>query len=141
MNEPRWLSRVQAEAIHEDQVREHGGLAGVRDENALESALARPINLFLHEKADLFALAAAYAHGIAKNHPFHDGNKRAAFVAADVFLKKNGHTFSMSEQEAVTVMVGLASSEISQEQFAEFIRTHSKAFTPDRSWLTRRRKR
>jgi len=134
MTEPRWLLRVQVEAIHEDLVREHGGLAGVRDESALESAIAKPINLFLHEKPDVHALAAAYAHGIAKNHPFFDGNKRTAFVIADVFLKLHGYAFSMSEQEAVPLVRGLASGEITQKQFAEFIRLNSKRIGPERDW-------
>ena len=140
MTEPHWLTRNQVETIHEDLVREHGGLPGVRDENALEAALARPINLFLHEKTDIHALAASYAHGIAKNHPFFDGNKRAAFVVADVFLKWNGYAFSMSEPEAIKAMVGLASSKISQQEFAEFIRLNSKKHVPERSWIKGRKR-
>lgn len=96
MKEPDWLSRTEVLAFHEEQLREHGGLAGVRDENALEGALARPSNLFHCEKPDLPALAAVYSHGIAKNHPFSDGNTRTALVCAAVFLGLNGIELTLS---------------------------------------------
>jgi len=138
MTEPHWLTRAQVEIIHDDLMIEHGGLPGVRNETALEATLARPINLFLHQKADIFDLAAAYAHGIVNNHPFYDGNKRTAFVVADVFLKSNGYAFSMSEPEAVRLMVGLASTEITQQEFAEHIRRNSKRVAAGRTWIKRR---
>jgi death-on-curing protein len=126
MIEPVWLSRAQIEAIHDDQLQQHGGLAGIRAPEGLESALARPLNLFLHEKTDLAALAAAYAHGIIKNHPFLDGNKRAAFAAAAVFLDINGLEITLTEPEATVMVLGLADGSITQKQFAELLRQHSR---------------
>ena len=113
-------------AFHEEQLREHSrGLGGVRDENALEGALARPPNLFHYEKPDYSALAAVYAHGIAKNHPFCDGNKRTAFVCAAVFLGLNGIELTLSEPRAIEMMLALASGKMSQEDFATLIRENS----------------
>jgi death-on-curing protein len=140
MMEPHWLTRAQVEIIHDDLMREHGGLPGLRNETALEATLARPINLFLHQKADIYDLAAAYAHGIVNNHPFFDGNKRTAFVVADVFLKRNCYAFAMSEPEAVRVMVALASTEITQQEFAEFIRKNCKKTVAERGWLKRHKR-
>lgn len=125
MKEPVWLSRAQIEAFHEDQLRQHGGLEGIRDENGLESAIARPLNVFLHEKCDLSDLAACYAHGIIKNHPFNDGNKRAAFASAAVFLDLNGVELTVSEQEAVVMVIGLADGSITQKQFSSLLRQHA----------------
>lgn len=125
MKEPVWLSRTEVLAFHEEQLREHGGLAGVRDENALEGALARPSNLFHYEKPDLAALAAVYAHGIAKNHPFCDGNKRTAFVCAAVFLGLNDVRLTFSEPRAVEMMLSLAAGKMSQEDVAQLIRANS----------------
>ena len=101
-------------------------MAGIRAPEGLESALARPLNLFLHEKTDLAALAAAYAHGIIKNHPFLDGNKRAAFAAAAVFLDINGLEITLTEPEATVMVLGLADGSITQKQFAELLRQHSR---------------
>ena len=126
MIEPVWLSRAQIEAIHDDQLQQHGGLAGIRAPEGLQSALARPLNLFLHEKTDLAALAATYAHGIIKNHPFLDGNKRAAFAAAAVFLDINGLEITLTEPEATVMILGLADGSITQKQFAELLRQHSR---------------
>ncbi|HEY3755915.1 MAG TPA: type II toxin-antitoxin system death-on-curing family toxin [Opitutaceae bacterium] len=126
MKEPIWLTREEVLAFHEEQLREHGGLAGVRDENALEGALARPRNLFLYEKPDLHALAATYAHGIAKNHPFNDGNKRAAFISAYVFLGLNGVELSLTETQAVEVMLALAAGKLDQNGFADCLRKNSE---------------
>jgi death-on-curing protein len=126
MTEPLWLSRTQVEAIHEDLLHEHGGLAGLRAPEGLESALARPINIFLHEKCDLADLAAAYAHGIVKNHPFNDGNKRTAFAVAAVFLDLNGLEITMSEQDATLMVLKLTDSSITQRKFAEYLRENSR---------------
>ena len=126
MSDPVWLTRVQVEAMRDAQMHEHGGLSGLGSPEALESALARPLNIFLHEQSDLADLAAAYAHGIIKNHPFNDGNKRAAFAAAAVFLDLNGIEITMSEQEATMMVLGLADSSISQKQFAALLRKHSR---------------
>jgi death on curing protein len=125
VKEPVWLSRTEVLAFHEEQLREHGGLAGVRDENALEGALARPSNLYPYEKPDLSALAAVYAHGIAKNHPFSDGNKRTAFVCAAVFLRLNGVELTLSEPRAIEMMLALAAGKMSQEDVANLIRENS----------------
>lgn len=127
MKEPIWLTREQVLAFHEEQLREHGGLAGVRDENALEGALARPAQLFHYAKGDVSSLAAAYAHGIAKNHPFNDGNKRAAFVGAYVFLGLNDVELTLSEPRAVEVMLALAAGEMSQEEFTDCLRKNTRS--------------
>jgi death-on-curing protein len=125
MTRPLWLLRVQVEAIHDHQLHEHGGLAGLQDPGALESALARPLNIFLHSKCDLADLAAAYAHGIVKNHPFVDGNKRIAFAVAAVFLDINRAEITMTEPEAALRMLELTDSSITEKQFADFLRTNS----------------
>lgn len=108
--EPRWLTRVGIEAIHADQIREHGGDFGLRDEDLLESALSRPRNRFHYEpeNCDVYALAASYAFGLAKNHPFVDGNKRVAFVAMALFLELNGHRLEAEEVEAAEIIDELA---------------------------------
>jgi death-on-curing protein len=125
VREPVWLTTGQVLAIQEEQLHEHGGLAGVRDENALEGALARPPILFHYEKAALPALAAAYAHGIAKSHPFCDGNKRAAFMCAYVFLGLNGLELTLTEPKAIEIMLALASGSMSQTAFADSIRKNT----------------
>jgi death-on-curing protein len=91
MKEPRWLSKGELLAVHERLLAEHGGLAGIRDAGLLSSAMGRPKNILAYEKSSLFDLAAAYAHGIAKNHAFNDGNKRTALMAPYIFLGKNGY--------------------------------------------------
>jgi death-on-curing protein len=128
VREPVWLTREEVLAFLEEQLREHGGLAGIRDETALEGALARPLNLFHYEKADLPALAAAYAHGIAKNHPFNDGNKRAAFISAYVFLGLNGLELTLAEPRAIEVMLALAAGNVNQNAFADCLRQNTRAF-------------
>lgn len=133
MREPVWLTREEVLAFHEEQLREHGGLAGVRDENALEGALARPQNLFHYEKADLPALAAAYAHGIAKNHPFSDGNKRTAFISAYVFLGLNGIDLALTEPKAIEVMLALAAGKLGQNAFADCLRQNMRATGHEKS--------
>jgi death on curing protein len=115
------------DAIHNDQLREHGGLPGVRDENVLESALARPQQKWHYEEgADLQGLAAAYAFGIVRNHPYRDGNKRMGFLAMVTFLGINAYTFEASDAEVVTTFVALAAGEVSEEQLADWIRTHTR---------------
>jgi death on curing protein len=125
VKEPVWLGRTEVLAFHEDQLRNHGALAGVRDDNALEGALARPQNLLHREKPDISAPAAVYAHGIAKNHPFGDGNKRTAFVCAAVFLGLNGIELTVSEPKAVEMMLALAAGKTSLEDVAKLIRENS----------------
>ena len=121
--EPRWVPRLVVEAVHVDQVREHGGLIGIRDENALESALARARQRWAYESdADLPRLAADYVFGICRNHPFRDGNKRAAFLAAVIFLGLNGLDVVAPEDEVVEKMLALAAGEVGEEEVAEWFR-------------------
>lgn len=111
------------DAIHQDVLVTHGGVPGLRDENALESALARPRQRLPYEPdVDLAALAAAYGYGLARNHPYHDGNKRVAFVVMAVFLGLNGFRFTAGEAEVVTTIVALASGELEEHTLAEWIR-------------------
>jgi death on curing protein len=117
------VTRRMLDAIHQAQLREHGGTAGVRDEGLLESALARPRHKFAYAKrADVATLAAAYAFGLAKNHGFVDGNKRVAFVAAYVFLGLNGYDLDATEPEVVTTMEGVAASRVSEAVLATWFR-------------------
>lgn len=123
--EPDWLDRLILEALHADQILEHGGSIGIRDVGILESALARARQKWHYEPAtDLAALAAAYAFGLAKNHPFIDGNKRAALVAAYTFLAINGLELEAPEPEAVAMIVGIADGSLSEEGLASWIRSH-----------------
>ncbi len=123
--EPDWLDRSIVEALHADQMLEHGGRIGIRDEGLLESALARPRQRWHHEPAtDLAALAAAYAFGLARSHPFLDGNKRAAFVAAYTFLAINGSELEAPEPEALAMILGTADGSLSEERLASWIRSH-----------------
>jgi death-on-curing protein len=123
--EPTWLDRPIVEALHADQILEHGGSLGIRDEGLLESALARPQQKWHHEPAtDLAILAAAYAFGIAKNHPFIDGNKRAALVATYTFLALNDFELEAPEPEAVTAILGTADGSLSEGDLASWIRSH-----------------
>ena len=124
--EPVWLNRVAIDAIHNEQVREHGGLPGLRDENALESALARPKQKWhYHNDADVATLAAAYGFGLAKNHPYRDGNKRIGFLALATFLGLNGYELQATDADVVTEIVALAAGEVSEAQLAEWVRGHS----------------
>lgn len=124
--EPRWVSRLVTDAIQTDVLLTHGGMPGLRDENALESALARPRQRLSYEpRSDLAALAAAYGHGLARNHPYNDGNKRVAFVVMAVFLGLNGLEFTASETEVVRVIVALASGELDEETLADWIRLNT----------------
>ena len=122
MTEPFWLSRQAIEIIHDEQLVEHGGAGGIRDAGLLESALARPRNLFAYGEADICALAAAYAAGIVRNHPFVDGNKRTGFLAAYSFLAVNGLELDAPEAEAVVMTLGLASGEMPEQGFAAWLR-------------------
>ena len=125
MKEPRWLNRVVIDAVHLDQLREHGGLPGVRDENALESALARARNKWEYsEDLDLADLAAAYGFGISSTHPYRDGNKRIAFLAMVVFLGLNGKTLETSETNVVATMLTLADNKLSEKKLARWVRDH-----------------
>lgn len=124
--EPKWISRVILDAIHEAQLREHGGSGGVRDEGLLESALNRPRNKFAYGETDLTVLAAAYAFGIAKNHGFLDGLKRSAFTAAALFLSINDMELDASEPEVVDAMNRLADGRLTEARFADWVREHTR---------------
>ncbi len=128
MREPRWVPRLVVEAVHFDQLREHGGLSGLHDESALEAALARPRNKWGYRpKLDLATLAAAYGFGLARNHPFHDGNKRVAFVTMVVFLELNGCQFSAPETEVVRIMTGVAAGTTSEAALARWLRASTRS--------------
>lgn len=124
--EPVWVPRIVVDAIHVDQIRAHGGLAGVRDENALESALARAHHRWSYEPtSDLPTLAAAYGFGLCQNHPFRDGNKRVAFVTMVVFLLLNGWEFDAPEAEVVTAMLALAEGKSKEADLAGWVRSRA----------------
>jgi death on curing protein len=125
--EPEWLSKALILAIHDEQLAEHGGGVGVRDEGLLEAALARPQNRFAYDAAaDLATLAAAYAFGLARDHPFVDGNKRTAFVAAELFLDLNGVVLTASDEECVLTMLRFAAGEIEEDAFAAWLRANAR---------------
>jgi death-on-curing protein len=126
--EPRWLSRVAVDAIHLEQLREHGGLPGVRDDHALESALARPQQQrHYDEQADVALLAAAYGFGLVQSHPYRDGNKRAGLLALATFLELNGQELTASDAEVVSEILALASGHVSENELADWIRQHTTA--------------
>jgi death on curing protein len=121
-DEPLWITYEQAIAIHGRQLRRFGGASGLRDEGMLRSALDRPINKWTSERAALPELAAAYAYGLAKNHAFVDGNKRIAFMAMMVFLRKNGVAFAPDPAQATKIILALAAGEVSEESLTRWIR-------------------
>jgi death-on-curing protein len=127
MSEPRWIDRRALELLHLESLAEHGGSPGLRDDNLLESALARPLNLFACDGAvDLARLAASYAFGIARNHPFVDDNKRAAFIAAGLFLALNGLRLTATQIDAYEKMMALAAGELDEAKLADWIRAGSR---------------
>ena len=117
-----WVSTEVAEAAHLEQIAEHGGGEGVRDARLLESAMARPQNLAAYGKPDTAELAAAYAYGIARNHPFVDGNKRTAAVVSETFLALNGYRLTASDAEVVVAFVALAPGELSEDELVDWFR-------------------
>ncbi len=125
MTEYKWLSREAIEIMHAEQLAEHGGLAGLKDENALEAALARPLNKAAYGESDLFALAAAYLYGIVRNHPFSDGNKRTGYLAAFTFLYINGYLIEADNGMIVTFVLGVAAGEIDEDGATRFLRDFS----------------
>ena len=121
MIEPNWVLNEIAIAVHQMLIAEHGGSLGIRDEGLLESALTRPRQVFFYEaEATIFDLAASYGFGLAKNHPFIDGNKRAALSIAAIFLEINGYTFDAPEPEAVVVIEKLAAGNLSEKELAKW---------------------
>lgn len=119
-----WLTREVLVAVHEEQLAEHGGAAGLRDEGLFESALARPRQLANYGEPDAADLAAAYAFGLVRNHPFIDGNKRTAYVAAELFLALNGYDMTASDESATLTTLALAASDIDEAAFAAWLRRH-----------------
>ncbi|MCC6468697.1 MAG: type II toxin-antitoxin system death-on-curing family toxin [Alphaproteobacteria bacterium] len=127
MREPTWLSEAGIRKAHSELIVEHGGSDGIRDDNLLGSALARPRNLLTHGEPTIFALAAAYAFGIARNHPFVDGNKRTALIAIYMFLGRNGYRLTAPEAEAVVVILDLAAGKLGEDELARWIESNSRA--------------
>ena len=121
----RWISRQALELLHAESLVEHGGGVGLRDEGLLDSALARPLNLAAYGTPDFAALAASYGVGVAKNHPFVDGNKRAAFLATGLFLYLNGYQLRATQLDATTTMLGVAAGDVSEETSADWFRAHA----------------
>jgi len=119
-----WVGVDAALAAHRTQIAEHGGGDGVRDEALLESALSRPLNLAAYGEPDAAALAAAYAFGLARNHPFVDGNKRTAAVVSEAFLNLNGYDLTATDPEVVVAFLALAAGELTEAQMADWFRQH-----------------
>jgi len=122
VTEPEWLTPAVVLAIHDEQLAIHGGSPGIRDAGMLESALDRPRNKWAHEAAELPELAPAYGYGVARNHPFIDGNKRTSLLAIYTFLGVNGVDFIVPEAEAAAMIMSLAAGEVSEENLARWIR-------------------
>lgn len=126
MNEPRWFSREEALALHDLMLADYGGLTGMRDDNMLESALAKPRQRFAYGKPTLAEMAAAYTAGVVKNHPFLDGNKRTGFMLGAAFLECNGLTFFASEVDATLRTLALAAGEITEADYAAWLSENSR---------------
>jgi death-on-curing protein len=126
VKEPAWIDASDCLAFHEEMLARFGGLGGIRDSGLLDSALNRPLHLFAYGKPDLFELATAYAAGIIKNHPFLDGNKRAGFMAAALFLEVNDLEFSASEEEVVLQTLALAAGDSREKDYAAWLKASCK---------------
>ena len=122
MKPVKWLTREAIEIIHQEQLDEHGGLAGLKDENALESALARPMNKAAYGEEDVHVLAAAYLYGFVKNHPFSDGNKRTGYLAAFTFLYINGWLIEAEQADVIEFVLEVAAGEIDEDGATRFLR-------------------
>jgi death-on-curing protein len=125
MKEPYWLGREECLALHEMMVAQYGGTTGLRDEGLLESALGKPQNLFAYGDPTMAALAASYASGIVKNHPFLDGNKRTGFMMGAGFLERNGYEFLADEADAAIRTLALAAGEMTEKAYAAWLETNS----------------
>lgn len=125
MNEPVWVEHSVVLAIHDAQIAEHGGAAGLRDGGLLESALARPRQFWSYGEPDLSDLAAAYGFGIARNHPFVDGNKRTAYVVMEMFLALNAIKLTASDEDSVVTMLDLAAGNLTEQELSAWLRTHA----------------
>jgi death on curing protein len=127
VHQPVWVPRLVVDSIHFEQLNEHGGSHGIRDQGALESALARPQQKHAYDEDTDFAdLAAAYAFGIARSHPFVDGNKRTAFVIAEIFLGLNGYEIETTDEDVAETFMRLADGKLTEKKLAEWIRVHMK---------------
>lgn len=126
----RWINRQALLLLHGESLVIHGGARGIRDPGLLDSALARPANLVAYGQPDVFDCAAAYAFGLAKNHPFVDGNKRAAFLACGLFLRLNGQRLTATQAEATLSMLALAAGDLEEGAFAAWLRQHTAPITP-----------
>ena len=126
MKEPQWILRETVLALQERLLAEFGGLSGVRDPGLLDSALARSRQLFAYRKPSLFDLAAAYAFGLVRNHPFLDGNKRIGFTTAIIFLELNGYRFTASEVEATVKTLALAARDVDQASYSVWLKENSR---------------
>jgi death on curing protein len=126
MKKPLWVARDECLAIHEMMLAQYGGLAGVRDEGLLESALARPRNLFAYASPTFAEMAASYAAGIILNHPFLDGNKRTGFMVAAVFLEVNGYGLTAAEEAVVENTLALAAGKVKEPHYAAWLKSNSK---------------
>jgi death-on-curing protein len=120
-----WVDKQLLLLLHDESLAEHGGATGLRDEGLLDSALARPMNLIAYGEPDLAELAASYGVGLAKNHAFVDGNKRAAFLAVGLFLRLNGHRLNATPAAATVAMMDVAAGTLNEADFADWIRRHS----------------
>ncbi|MCC5790221.1 MAG: type II toxin-antitoxin system death-on-curing family toxin [Opitutales bacterium] len=127
MTEPIWITKEECLSFHQQLVARFGGLDGLRDEGLLDSALNRPQQLYHYEDPSLVELAAAYAEGIVKNHPFLDGNKRSGLMAAALFLETNGQMFTASEEEAVLQTLALAAGEIGASEYGKWLKANTTA--------------
>jgi death on curing protein len=128
MKDPIWLDRQGVILLQSESLAQHGGSSGIRDAGLLDSALTRPINKWNYNPAaDLAELAAAYGFGLARNHPFMDGNKRIAFIATALFLRLNEYRLSSDPLDEIQTMLGLAAGELSETDFAAWIRNHTKS--------------
>lgn len=125
MNSWLWLDNAVLLAVHNQQLTEHGGISGIRDEGLFLSAMERAQNLAHYEQADFARLAAAYGIGLAKNHPFLDGNKRTAFVAVELFLMLNGYALNASDSDCILMMLAVANGEKDEVSFADWIRENA----------------
>jgi death-on-curing protein len=125
MSEPAWIAQTAILVLHDEQIHEHGGITGVRDVGAFESALARAQNKWAYGETDLFVLAAAYGFGLARNHPFSDGNKRTAALAAFMFLALNGWIIEAPTQEVHDTIFALAAGELDEEALAAWLRARA----------------
>lgn len=132
MKEPAWVNAADCLAFHEEMLARFGGLAGIRDRGLLDSALNRPRHVFAYGHPDLFELAAAYAGGIIKNHPFLDGNKRAGFMAAALFLEINGMEFRAPEEDVVLQTLAFAAGDIRQKAYAGWLKRSCRRRRPTR---------